>query len=87
MIVSILFATPYSPLKFRRRRTVEHVALRTLEQIDLPGFDRRRSALALERRQLFDPREIFSRLRQAAVSYLSTNQSLPSAVPDRDQAC
>src|SRR3954469_10528124 len=65
-------------LQFRRRGTVEHSALRILEQIERVGFDRERAALACELRDLFDPREHLLQVRPAAGSRLVDMKQLAS---------
>src|SRR5450759_3634041 len=67
-----LFARPWiaarSPplLQFRRRRTVEHLALGAFEQIERVGFDRQRPAHALEFGNPLDPRKNFVQIRPPA---------------------
>ena len=57
-------------LQFRRRRAIEHAALRPLEQIESVGFDHQRPAHALEFGDLFDFCKIFFLIRPPAGSRL-----------------
>src|ERR1700680_3990635 len=53
-------------LQFRRRRTVEHLAFRALEQIERVGLDAERPAHARQFRDLLYPREGFLKIRPSA---------------------
>src|SRR5665213_4428376 len=48
-------------LQFRRRRMVEYIALRTVDEIEAVGFDRQRAALA---RQFRDPLDMRKSLQE-----------------------
>src|ERR1035441_4499482 len=63
-------------LQLGRRGTVEHVGLGAIKQFERVGFDRERSALALQLGDLFDPREYLLQLRLPAGPHLVDIQEL-----------